>query len=105
MEADAVRILATPEAYQLLTSPTNGKQTQSAIEEAVLAATQKRASPLTDCYIINCPVSVHGRLTKSHDGDVLTVLLYSKNGKGRMFFLFDEDYEAAVEAAVPVEMV
>jgi hypothetical protein len=99
------KILATPEAYQLLASPTDGGKIQSAIREAVLAATHKRESPLTDYYIINCPVSVHGRLTESPDGDVFTVLLYSKNGKGAMFFLFDEHYEAAVESAVPVEMV
>jgi hypothetical protein len=105
MEAISTKILATPEAYQLLINPTDGTATQSAVEEAVLAATHQRKSPLTDCYIINCPVSVHGRVTDTPGGKIFTILLYSKDGDGAMFFLFDEDYNAAIDSAVTVEIV
>jgi hypothetical protein len=105
MEAIPTKIIATPEAYQLLNSPTDSDKVQRAVRQAFLAATNQRDSPLTDYYIVNCPISLHGRLTETPEGKVFTILLYSNKGKGAMFFIYDELYQAAFDSAVPVELV
>ena len=105
MEPLPTKILATPEAYELLAraAPTDA-QMQRVFQHALQAANHQRESPLTDCYFMNCPISLHGRVTDTPDGKIFTILLYSKNGKGAMFFIYDELYQAAFDSAVPVAL-
>lgn len=96
-----VKIFATPEAYELLTSVSDGEKTKSAIEAAFDLMSSKVSA---DYFIEGCPVALSAYWSKKPSID--SIILLDKH-KGYMLNYDFDNYRVffeKLETAVPVSI-
>ena len=98
---NSVKVFATPEAYELLTSISDGEKTQSAVK----AAFELISDPVsTDYFIQGCPVALSAYWSKKPSID--SIILLDKH-KGYMLNYDFDNYSVFFEklkTAVPISM-
>lgn len=95
------KIFATPEAYELLTSVSDGEKTKYAVE----AAFELLSDPVsTDYFIQGCPVALSAYWSKKSSED--SIILLDKH-KGYMLNYDFDNYRVffeKLETAVPISL-
>ncbi len=96
-----VKIFATPEAYELLTSVSDGEKTKYAVEAAFDLMSSKVSA---DYFIEGCPVALSAYWSKKSSVD--SIILLDKH-KGHQLFYDWDNYKVffeKLETAVPISM-
>jgi hypothetical protein len=96
-----IKIFATPEAYKLLTSVSDGEKTKSAVE----AAFELISDPVSaDYFIEGCPVALSAYWSEKSSED--SIILLDKH-KGYMLNYDFDNYRVffeKLETAVPISL-
>ena len=99
---NSIKIVATPEAYELLTSLPDGESTKSAVSAAFWLLSTKLKCP--DYFIEGCPIALVAYWAKDSSEDSI-VLMDKHNGHPLYDFL--DDYRIffkKLETAIPVSL-
>jgi hypothetical protein len=99
-----VKILATPEAYKLLTDQNEGENPQDAIQFTI-DQTLSKISREKDSFSENCPLAVSAIWAeKPHQFSV--ILIYKHKGYMGLNYIFKpETFWADISTAIPVDFI
>ncbi len=99
-----VSVLATPDAYELLTNPANGEMVQSAVTEAINFALGKHQKfkelKCPEMSIEKCPLTLSMKWAESPEEQ--TIILINRTG---LMFLSPEKFNTAIKSGIPISIV
>lgn len=96
-----IKVFATPEAYELLTDVSKGKETEAAVRAAFYLLSNNVS---TDYFIEGCPVALSAYWSKNPS--VNSVILLDKHKGHQLFYDFDNYrvFLEKLETAVPISL-
>lgn len=97
-----VKVFATPEAYELLTSVSEGEKTKDAIEAAFgLIADEHKCG---DCFIVGCPIALSAYWSEKPSED--SIILFDKHEGHQLGYDFGnyKVFFEKLQTALPISL-
>jgi hypothetical protein len=102
-KVENVKILATPEAYEMLTSSSCGESVHKAVCSSIeIALTKLRKTP--DHFIEDCPLALSAYWATSPNEDSI-ILIYKQDSVSAYYCINYNEFFSLAETALPISLV